>query len=59
MLQLVKILLSPHSILLWMQYQVVKKLRNDVLVLRGEIDALQRMQQENSLPPKLETQQSM
>ena len=42
-----------------LQYGVVKKLRNEVLVLKGEIDALQRMQQENMLSAQLETQQSV
>jgi len=41
------------------QYQVVKKLRNEVLVLKGDIDTLQRLQQENHQPDRLVTQQSM
>ena len=43
-----------------MQYQVVKKLRNEVLAMRGDIDTLQRLQQENQ-PERcqLVSQQSM
>ena len=42
-----------------LQYQVVRKLRSEILVLRGEIDAMQRLQQENSLPATLTSQSSV
>ncbi|DBA72534.1 hypothetical protein WJX79_008201 [Trebouxia sp. C0005] len=41
------------------QYQVIKKLRNEVLALKGDIDTLQRLQQENHQPERLVSQQSM
>ena len=41
------------------QYQVIKKLRTEVLALKGDIDTLQRLQQENHQPEKLVSQQSM
>ena len=40
------------------QYQVVKKLRNELVVLKGDMDTLQRLQQENHHPEKLVSQLS-
>ncbi len=45
--------------LVCVQYQVIKKLRNEVLALKGDIDTLQRLQQENHQPERLVSQQSM
>ncbi len=45
--------------LVFVQYQVIKKLRNEALALKGDIDTLQRLQQENHQPEKLVSQQSM
>ena len=42
-----------------LQYRVVKKLRNEVLALKGDIDTLQRLQQENHQPDRMLSQQSM
>lgn len=42
-----------------LQYRVVKKLRTEVLGLKGDIDTLQRLQQENHQPDKMLSQQSM
>lgn len=42
-----------------LQYRVVKKLRNEVLALKADIDTLQRLQQENHQPDRLVSQQSM
>ena len=45
-----------------LQYRVVKKLRSEVLALKGDIDSLQRLQQENHQPAsadRLLSQQSM
>lgn len=42
-----------------LQYRIVKKLRNEVLTLKGDIDTLQRLQQENHQPDRLLSQQSM
>ena len=42
-----------------LQYRVVKKLRNEVLALKGDIDTLQRLQQENHQPDKMLSQNSM
>lgn len=41
------------------QYRVVKKLRSELLALKGDIDTLQRLQQENHQPDRLLSQQSM
>ena len=42
-----------------LQYRVVKKLRSEVLALKGDIDSLQRRQQENHQPDRLLSRQSM
>ena len=42
-----------------LQYRVVKKLRNEVLALKGDIDTLQRLQQENHQPDRMLSQNSM